>query len=57
MDIDYKDLLNRYIKHVEHCEGIDYVSHINHSCSDITFKDNEKELLESFSENEYKSIA
>ena len=39
--MNYKELLTKYIQHVRECEGVDFISKVNHSISDVYFNTDE----------------
>lgn len=39
--MNYRDLLRRYIKHVQNCEGVDYIENDDHGEAVITDADRE----------------
>jgi hypothetical protein len=43
MEIDYKDLLKKYISHVRECEGVSFIN--GYGVSDISFSKEELEEL------------
>lgn len=43
-EIDYKDLLIKYIQHVTNCEGINFIDRAGYG-DDYVFTDKEKETL------------
>jgi len=53
-NIDYKNLLKRYIAHVVECEGIDFIDSWHHS--DVELQENEKEILRKLTNNDLERI-
>lgn len=43
-EIDYKDLLTKYIQHIINCEGITFIDRGGYG-DDYVFTDREKEIL------------
>lgn len=52
MEVDYKELLRKYIEHVAQTEGITFISKLNWS-SELHFSEAEVDELEALESNPY----